>query len=272
MRGVSSAVVLSGFSACLLASQALAGDLDDVRALAREKAAAVSILKAKASNEIATLAQDRIFIAYLNASTQGQGARLRTRMAAMLATLWNRFGLSEVALVDRSGVLAVRVGNTRNAPAGFDVKRDPVLTAGFAQARLTAATVASADALTYAAPVVWRAQAEFVLSGRQELEAYRKVLARGAPADTFVALVDDKGRVLADTRDAPSADKVVAGLSLEAVRRVLKGSRAEGAGEVARGAERFYVSYQAAGEWTIVVGAPAPQPRRCPHAGERLCG
>ena len=273
MRGASSSLGLSLVAGCALAlAPACANNLDAVKALAREKAAAVSILRTKAANQIAMLASDRIFIAYLNASTQGQGARLRTRLATMFSTLWNRFGLGEIALVDRAGALVVRTGNTRNAPGEFDVTRDPVLTAGFAQGSLTAATVAAPDALTYAAPVVWRGQTEFVLSGRQELVVYRKTLARGVPRGRFVALVDAKGRILADTREASTTGKLVAGLSLEAVRRELRGSKDEGSGEVGYGGARFYVSYQRTKDWTILAGAPAPLPRRCQNAGGRLCG
>jgi len=275
MRGASSFVVLSGLIACaLVVSPVRAGDADAMRALAREKAAAVSILKAKGAKQIATMAQDRVFVAYLNASTQGQGARLRSRMALMFTTLWNRFGLRDIAVVDRAGELVVRVGHAANAPTTFDVKRDPVLSAGFAQKAFGVATVSGADTLSYAAPVVWRDQAEFVLSARQSLGAYRSALARGVSAGSFVVLVDAKGRVLADTRNvaAGAKGKLVAGLSLEALRRAVKGSRDEGAGEVVRGNERFSVGYQSVGDWTVVAGASLPVPRRCPGAGTRLCG
>jgi hypothetical protein len=275
MRGASSFVVLSGLFACaLVMSPVQAGDVDAMRALAREKAAAVSILKAKGAKQIATMAQDRVFLAYLNASTQGQGARLRSRMALMFTTLWNRFGLRDIALVDRAGELVVRVGHADNAPTTFDVKRDPVLSAGFAQKTLNVATISGADTLSYAAPVVWRDQAEFVLSARQSLSTYRRVLARGVSNGAFVLLVDAKGRVLADTRNgaAGAKAKLVAGLSLDALRRAVKGSREEGAGEVVRGSERISVSYQSVGDWTVVAGASSPAPRRCPGAGTRLCG
>lgn len=276
MRGATSFVLLSGLIACaLVASPVRAGDVDIVRALAREKAAAVSILKAKGQKQIATMAQDRVFIAYINASTQGQGARLRARMATMFGTLWNRFGLRGVALVDRAGELVIRVGEKPGAPTTFDVKRDPVVSAGFAQAAFKVATIADAETLTYAAPVIWRDRAEFVLSARQSLTVYRKVLTRGTANGVFVVLADAKGRVLADTRNG-TADgargKLVAGLSLEALKRAVKGSRDEGTGEVVRGNERFNVSYQSVGDWTVVAAASVAVPRRCPGAGTRLCG
>lgn len=276
MRGASTSIVLSGLLACALAaSSAVASELDAVKALVREKAAAISLLKTKGAKQIATLAQDRVFVAYLNSSTQGQGARLRARMAAMFTTLWSRFGLREIALVDRAGELVVRVGNRQGAPTTFDVKRDTVLTAAFAQRPNTAAAISGDGALTFAAPVLWRGQAEFVLSARQDYSIYRRTLTRGTRPDAFALIVDAKGQVLADTREgaaAGSRGKLVAGLSLEALRRAVKGSRDEGAGEVARGNERFNVSYLSVGDWTVVAGAAASVPRRCPNAGTRLCG
>lgn len=274
MSGASSIRLLSGLVACALAVAPVAADeFDAVRSLAREKAAAVSILKTKAANQIATMAQDRVFIAYLNASTQGQGARLRARMATMFTTLWSRFGLRDIALVDRAGELVVRVGKTRTTPTTFDVKRDPVLIAGFAAKPLATATVASGDALTFAAPVVWRTQGEFVLSARQEFTTYRKAMARGVPKGAFVVLIDAKGNVLADTRkSAGTRGKLVAGLPFDAIKRAVKGTRDAGAGEVLRGSERFKVSYQSVGDWVIVAGEPIAVPHRCPGAGERLCG
>jgi hypothetical protein len=275
MRGASFFVLLSGLFACaLVVSPVQAGDIDAMRALAREKAAAVLILKTKGAKQIAIMAQDRVFLAYLNASTQGQGARLRSRMALMFTTLWNRFGLRDIALVDRAGELVVRVGHADNAPTTFDIKRDPVLSAGFAHKAFGVATITGTDRLSYAAPVVWRDQAEFVLSARQSLATYRNALARGVSSGAFVVLFDAKGRVLADTRTgaAGAKGKLVAGLSLDALRRAVKGSREEGAGEVARSNERFSLSYQSVGDWTVVAGASLQVPRRCPGAGTRLCG
>jgi hypothetical protein len=88
-------------------------------------------------------------------------------------------------------------------------------------------------------------------------------------------LIDAKGQILADTRSGPAAGtrgKLVAGLSLEGVRKAVKGSRDEGTGEVVRGNDRFSVSYLSGGGWTVVGGASLSVPRRCPGAGTRLCG
>lgn len=273
MRGVVLFLIASGLVAgALNAPAAQAEELGALSKLAREKAEAVSLLKANASNQVATLAQDRIFMTYLYASTQSEGARLRERMAAMFTALWGRFGLREIALFDVSGARVVRVGNTRNAPGRLDVKSDPVLRAALAQRPFATAAILDGDAIIYATPVRSRTRAEFVLSGRQAFAAYATELSRGAPAGVFVALVDGKGAILADTRNAGSANVVVAGLSLDALRRAVGGTNEEGAGEVARGNEHYYVSYRAAGDWTVVTGATSPGPRRCSNAGARLCG
>lgn len=272
MGGASSLRVLCALVACALSvAPVRAGDLDVLRAIALEKSAAVSLLKAKGAGQVARLAQDRVFAAYLNASTQGEGVRLRARMTAMFATVSSRFGLHDVALVDRSGELVVRTGAKSGPTAPFDVKRDPVLAAGFAQAPATAAMITGRDSITFAAPVVWRAQNEFVLSARQDPVAYRTIIARGVPKNVFVVLVDATGHVLADTR-APKSGKLIAGLSLEALRKAVKGTPGEGSGEVVRGKDRFNISYRSAGAWTVIAAKPATLPHRCPNEGTRLCG
>lgn len=247
---------------------------DEIEALAREKAEAVSLLKTKAAKKVAQFSADRIFSAYLNSSTQGQGARLRTRMAAMFATLWNRYGVREVTLVDRAGELVVRLGAPKGASGSVDVKTDPVFQAAAAQKPRTTAMLAAGDALIHAAPVVVRDQVEFVLSARQDIAAYRVAIARGVPDSRFVTLVDAKGAIVADTRRdvAPGGRKLVAGLALDGLKRALKGKDAAGSGEIERGLERYRLSYQAAGEWTVVAGEKIAPPRRCTVGGQRLCG
>ena len=244
---------------------------EDVRALAREKAAAVAILKHKTARQVATLVNDRVFAAYLNATTQGEGARIRARMSAMLTALIDRFGVREAALVDRSGELIVRAGKGDAS----DVAGDPNVKAAFAQNQPGATTTVARGGLTHAAPVVWREQTEFVLRTRQSLDAYRKALRRGVDGARFVLLLDDKGAVLSDTRAASSGgrDKLLAGKSLDRIRKAVKGSLKEGAGEVARGADRYKISYEAVGSWTVLAVEPVTQAAvKCAKGAKPPCG
>lgn len=268
MRGV---LLFLTIGAALACAHARAGALDGVERLAQEKAAAVALFKHRASNQVATLAQDRLFAAYLTAATLGEGERLRKRIAAALTTLNDRFGIREITLTDRSGEFVVRVGDYDKAIAKIDPKLDMVTMAGFAAPARRTAVLHGATTVVHAAAVIWREQAEFVLSATQYLAAYKTVLARGVGKQQAVVLIDAKGAVLADSRPGTNT-KILSGLSLAELRRAVKGTAEAGAGEVVRGPEHFNVSYKAVGDWTVVAVEPAEPPRRCSKDGTRLCG
>lgn len=279
MRGVSTFLALSVALLCGLQARAQAGDIDGVRALAQEKAAAVGILRRKAANELVTVAQDRVFGAYLTATTQGEGERLRKRIVAGLGTLTTRFGVREITMIDRSGEVVVRTAPSAGASEKFDPLNGLVLKAGFALAAYQTNSVlmqqrGSADwTISVVAPIVWRGESEFVLRAEQDGASYRSVLGRGVGAGRYIVLTDEKGTILSDTRQqAPAGKFVVANLSLDALRKLLGGKRDAGTGEVTRGNDHFNVSYQAVGAWTVVAVEPVAPPRRCSKDGVRLCG
>jgi hypothetical protein len=239
---------------------------EDVRALAREKAAAVAILKHKAARQVATLVNDRIFVAYLNATTQGEGARIRVRMTAMLEALVDRFGVREASLVDRSGALIVHAG--KGGVAGATIAKT-----AFARQDSGARTTTTRDGVAHAAAVVWRDQQEFVLDIRQSLDVYRTALTRGIASGRFAVLLDEKGAVLADTRAGSEGarGRPVAGLTLDGLRNAVEGTHEEGAGEVARGGERYKIAYEAVDSWTVLAVEPVPA-IGCAKGAKPPCG
>lgn len=281
MGGVRIRVALSAALVCLWLP-ASAHAAAPLQALAREKAAAVSIMRDKAANEIATVAQGRLFSAYLNATTQGEGLRIKSRIEAAFAVIGKRFGLTNLTLVDRGG--EVIASSARATPAGtkFNVKTDAILKAGFAGEPRKAASQLSlkgeAPTLTYFAPVSSRGEKEFVLSAEQQFAAYRTVLARHLTGKAFVVLADQSGAVLADTRPQIVRPGVkqgafkIAGLSLDALRGAVKTGPTQGFGEVGNRKERFAVAYEVVGGWVVITGEPITLPHRCPNDGERLCG
>lgn len=280
MGGVRTTLALSVALACVW-MPARAQATEPLRAIAREKAAAVAILREKAANEIATVAQGRLFSAYLTATTQGEGLRIKGRMEAAFGVIGKRFGLGELILVDRSGAVIAASAGVR-APSQMDVKLDPALKAGFAGEPRNASsllTVKSGDpTLAYFSPVVWRGEKEFVLRASQDLAAYRALLAKPMAGKAFVVLVNANGVILSDTRPTTLRPGVkrgafnLAGLSLSAMRGAVKGTASEGFGEVGNKKERFVVAYQAVGDWVIVAAQPISPPHRCPQDGDRLCG
>jgi hypothetical protein len=257
---------------------------DDMRALAREKAAAVSIMREKAAKQIGILAQDRVFGAYLTATTQGEGVRLKRRIEAAFATVNTRFGLREVTLIARDGLVVAHVAKGTAAVSGeFNLLKDTMLMAGFALDAMKVSTlvVTNGDkagyAISHVTPVVWHGEKEFVLRGEQDLAAYKVALKLGVGEARYVALIDETRSILSDAGTNPgaqgsSAKLSVAGFSFDAIRRAVKGSADEGSGEVSSANKHFNVGYQSVGPWTIVAVEAALPPRRCATDGARLCG
>ncbi|MEQ1866380.1 MAG: hypothetical protein ABL996_17210 [Micropepsaceae bacterium] len=257
---------------------------DDMRTLAREKAAAVSIMREKAAKQICILAQDRVFGAYLTATTQGEGVRRKRRIEAAFATINTRFGLREVTLIARDGVVVAHVAKGAHAVSGeFNLVKDTMLMAGFALDAMNVSTlvVANGDkagyAISHVTPVAWHGDKEFVLRGEQDMGAYKAVLASGVGEGRYVALIDETRSILSDAGTNPGAQGVsaklsVAGFSFDGIRRAVKGSADAGSGEIALANKRFNVGYQSLGRWTIVAVEAAAPPRRCASDGARLCG
>ena len=271
MRGDFCTVILGLSLACGLgiAPSAATG----IQAVAQEKAAAVSIIKSRAQKYTATLAQGRLFSAYLNASTMSEGARLRTRIGNSFKALESRYGMRDFTVVDRSGELFVHVGPALASSRKRNVKKDPVLSAGFAQPERAVAVVVDQDHVTYASPVMRRGEKEFVLCIEQELSAYDKVLAYGLAKTFYVVVVDKQGRVLSDSRAHPSSSKpsTIEGLTLDEMRNQVGGSLAEGTGRIVTNGTLFNISYQTVGDWTVVAVELLPAPQECLRTGEDKC-
>ncbi len=244
-----------------------------VQAVAQEKAAAVSIIKSRAQKYTATLAQGRLFSAYLNASTMSEGARLRARIGNSFKALESHYGMRDFTVVDRSGELFVHVGTALTSSGKRNVKKDPVLSAGFAQQERAVAIVVDEGHVSYASPVMRRGEKEFVLCIEQELSAYDKVLAYGLAKTFYVVVVDKHGKILSDSRAHPSGSKpsTIEGLTLDEMRNQLGGSLAEGTGRIVTNGTQSNMSYQTVGDWTVVAVESLPAPQECLRTGDDKC-
>lgn len=269
MRGVS-ILLAAGALALALTGTAPAGasPYDAVKRLGEQKAVAVALLKHRTERQLAIAAGDRLFAAYLNAATIGETARLRPRIAAMLATLVGRYGIREIAVADRAGTFLARGGNVSRAVASLDPKTDTAMRAVFGEQPRPATTLAGQQ-LALSAPVIHRGQAEFAVSARQDYTSYRNVLAHGTNDDRFAVLTDAKGTILADSRSGSAGGTaIIANLTLDAVRKAVP----TGTGEVVGNELRYRVNVRPAGDWTIIAVERVPAPRRCYTEGARLCG
>jgi hypothetical protein len=270
MRGVSVLICAGALALALsLSARASAAPFDAVERLATDKAAAVTLLKARAEREVALAAGDRLFAAYLNAATLSEGARLQPRITARLAALIGRYGIREVAVVDRSGTFLARAGNVDRTVTSLDATTNPLMLAALATAPRQASLLQSALRADLVAPVTHREQIEFVITARQDFSSYRAVLAYRTGDERFAVLTDAAGTVLADGRSgAAGGTAIVADLTLAAIRKAAP----SGAGEVLGGQFRYRVSYRPVGAWTVIAVERIPAPRRCYAEGARLCG
>ena len=269
MRGV--LVLLPAMLSLALTFSARADDapFDAVDALAKEKVAAVDLLRQRAERQVALAAGDRLFAAYLNAATIGEGQRLQPRIAALLNSLVSRYGIREVAVTDRAGAFLARAGNVDRTIAAQNPETDPLLLAGFAAAPRRTETLQNARGLHLVAPVFYRDRSEYVIDARQDFSSYHAVLSHGLTPDRFVVLTNAKGVILADGGNgATGGTVIVAKLTLDAIRKAAPG----GHGEVVASGLRYRVSYRPVGDWIIVAVERAPAPRRCHAEGARLCG
>ena len=205
MRGA-----LISFSAglCLAtAIPALPAAASGTQTIVQEKAAAIGIVRTKARKYTASLAQGRLFHAYLSASTQSEGDRLKGRILASLKGLQNRYGLNDFTVIGRDGEVFAHIGSQPAATEKRNVKKDPILVAGFAQEAHTVSTLMDDDAVTYIAPVVLNGEREFVISIEQDLSAYEKVLALGLGRSLYVVIIDPAGNVVSDSNGSGAAGK-----------------------------------------------------------------
>jgi hypothetical protein len=113
----------------------------------------------------------------------------QSRILSSLKGLQNRYGLNDFTVIGRDGEVFAHIGSQPAATEKRNIKKDPILVAGFAQEAHTVSTLMDDDAVTYIAPVVLNGEREFVISIEQDLSAYEKVLALGLGRSLYVGAV-----------------------------------------------------------------------------------
>ena len=271
MRGALLSLAAGIFLASIWVSSA--GTVPSVLAIIKEKAAAVSIVRQKAKKYAASLAQGRLFNAYLTAATANEGERLKARILTSLKALENHYGLQNFTVIDRSGELFLHAGKEPAPTEKRNMKKDPVLVAGFASDAPPVSTLMQQNSVTYVAPVTRNGQKEFVLSIEQNLTAYEKVLTLGLAKTFYVVIINAKGDIISDSRGAANAGKqaLIAGLTIEQLQTELRGNTNEGTGIVSKDGTLFTVAYQTVDDWTVVAIAQSKLAEACLRTGDETC-
>ncbi|MEQ1753695.1 MAG: cache domain-containing protein [Micropepsaceae bacterium] len=244
-----------------------------IRDVVQQKAEAVSIVKSKARKYAVALAQGRLFSAYLMASTQSEGDRLKSRISSSFRALENHYGMRNFTVIDRSGELFLHVGPTQ-APAGKrNLKTDPVLVSGFSQELSSVTSLMEKDTVTYVSPVVHNGEKEFVLSIEQDLSAYEKVLTLGLAKSFYVVVIDSRGNIISDSHGAENAGKqaLIAGMTFDRLRQEISGSANDGTGVVSKDGQLFNVSYETVDDWIVVAIEQSNAASACLRNGVNTC-
>lgn len=273
MRGA--LISIAGGLAMAVAHWSGASAASTIQDVAREKAEAVSIVRGKARKYAISLAQGRLFSAYLTAATQGESDRLKAHIMSSLRALQNKYGMKDFTVVDRVGTLFIHVGNNADVPAKFNIKATPTLARGFRQDTTGVTAVMDDGNVTYVSPVIHNGEKEFVLRIEQDMSAYEKVLALGLAKSLFVVIIDVSGNVISDSHNSENTGKkaLIAGMTFDVLRHEINGSPAEGTGVISKDGRLFNVSYQTVDDWTVVAieQSASASPSTCLRNGNNPC-
>jgi len=244
-----------------------------IQDVAQQKAEAVSIVRGKARKYAVSLAQGRLFSAYLTAATQGESDRLKSHIMSSLKALQNKYGMTDFTVVDRVGDLFVHVGSSTGIPEKFNIKTTPALARGFGQDSNSVTSLMDDGNVTYVSPVIHNGEKEFVLSIEQDMTAYEKVLTLGLAKSLYVVIIDAAGNVVSDSNGSDSAGKkaLIAGMTFDALRREINGTAEEGTGVISKDGRMFNVSYQIVDDWTVVAIEQSTSPSTCLRNGTTAC-
>lgn len=244
-----------------------------IQDVAQQKAEAVSIVRGKARKYAISLAQGRLFSAYLTAATQGESDRLKMHIMSSLKALQNKYGMKDFTVVDRVGALFVHVGSNPSVPEKFNIKTTPSLARGFGPDTTAVAAMMDDGNVTYVSPVIHNGEKEFVLSIEQDMSAYERVLSLGLAKSLFVVIIDGAGNVISDSHGSDNAGKkaLIAGMTFNALRREINGTQEEGTGVISKDGRLFNVSYQTVDDWTVVAIEQSPSPSTCLRNGTNAC-
>lgn len=244
-----------------------------IQDVAQQKAEAVSIVRGKARKYAISLAQGRLFSAFLTAATQGESDRLKAHITLSLKALEHKYGMREFTVVDRVGGLFVHVGGNDAVPEKFNIKATPALARGFAPGTTGVTALMDDGNVTYVSPVIHNGEKEFVLSIEQDLTAYEKVLTLGLAKSLYVVIIDAAGIVVSDSHGSQNTGKkaLIAGMSFDALRKEINGTAEEGTGVISKDGRLFNVSYQTVDDWTVVAIEQSASPETCLRNGKHAC-
>jgi hypothetical protein len=253
-------VLAAGLAAAVLAyaPSALAAPpaARDLRAVAAEKAAAVALMRQRASRQTALIANDRLFEAYFRAATTSEAERIERRIGHTLGDLGDRYGLNGYSVAWPDGrSFASPHPDKRGHDARGKAGKNPSL----------AVPRHDTKRVTWTAAVMHNATPSLVVSVDQDLAAYERVLLHGLAENLWVVIVDAEGRIVADStgREPRGQPAMFAGLTIAELRATIGAGAPEGMGILTQDGSSRRVSYQTVDGWIVVAVEQPVSQRTC---------
>lgn len=269
MRGaviiLASALGAAAVAATPVSAAAPGASIEDV---AREKLAAVTLVRSKARRYTAAIANGRLLQAYLSAATTAEAERVKTRIVSSMKAMQDRHGLTRIRILWRDGRRLAETGTPDKGPG-----QDRIVKDALAHDPGTISSTLYGDTLNWAAQVDHGGQGELVVSVGQDTAAYERALLHGLGSALQVIVVNDKGKVISgsDGASTPGKPAMIAGLTLEALRKNLGIGGPAGAGVVELDGHPVRIALQSADGWTVIAMDKPAATARCTGSNEAPC-
>ncbi len=229
-----------------VAAAAPGASIEDI---AREKLAAITLVRSKARRYTAAIANGRLLQAYLSAATPNEAERVKARIVSSMKAMQDRHGLTRIRILWRDGRRLAEAGAADKGPARERTIRDAL-----AQQPGTLSGTIYGDTLNWVMQVDREGTGELVVAVAQDMSAYERALVHGLGPALHVLVVNEKGKVVSDSEGTitPGQPAMVAGLTLEAVRNRLGIDGPAGAGAIDLDGRPVRIALQSADGWTVV--------------------
>jgi|GEM_PF-2850300 len=226
--------------------------------IAREKLAAVTLVRSKARRSTAAIANGRLLHAYLSAATTNEAGRVKSRIVSSMKAMQARYGLVHIRILWRDGRRLAESGATAKGPGPERAARDAL-----AQDPGNISGAIYGDMIHWTTRTDSEGADDLVVVVGQDLSTYERALLHGLGHAMHVIVINDRGRIVSDSDGTltPGQPAIIRGLTLDAIRSRLGISGPAGAGAIELDGRPVRVALQSADGWTVIaMDKPVPGP------------
>lgn len=224
--------------------------------IAREKLAAVTLVRTKARRSTAAIANGRLLQAYLSAATTSEAGRVKARIVSSMKAMQERYGLVRIRILWRDGRRLADIGAADKGPGQERALRDAL-----AQEPGKISGAIYGDTINWTTRADREGAGDLVVAVGQDMSAYERALLHGLGHALHVIVINEAGRIVSDSDGTftPGKPAVIGGLTPEAMRARLGITGPAGAGAIELDGRPVRIAIQSADGWTVIaMDKPVP--------------